>query len=44
MGQGSVVVVDARKAKISTSKPGSLQSGSRLSLHIFKAGQTFQFK
>ena len=44
MGQGSVVVVDARKAQISNSKPGSLQSGSRLSLHIFKAGQTFQFK
>ena len=44
MGQGSVVVVDARKAKLTNGKHGDLQSGSRLSLHIFKAGQTFQFK
>jgi len=44
MGQGSVVVVDARKAKLTNGKPGDLQSGSRLSLHIFKAGQTFHFK
>ena len=43
-GKGSVIVIDARKAKISNSKPGDLQSGSRLSLHILKAGQAFQFK
>jgi len=44
MGKGSVVVIDARKAKISNGKSGKLQSGSNLSLNILKAGQTFQFK
>ncbi len=43
-GKGSVIVIDARQAKISNSKPGDLQSGSRLSLHVLKAGQAFQFK
>ena len=43
-GKGSVIVIDARQAKISNSKSGELQSGSRLSLHILKAGQAFQFK
>ena len=43
-GNGSVIVIDARQAKISNSKPGDLQSGSRLSLHILKAGEAFQFK
>ena len=44
MGKGSVVVMDARKAKISDGKVGKLQSGVHLSLNILKAGQTFQFK
>ncbi len=44
MGKGSVVVMDARKAKISDGKSGKLQSGAHLSLNILKAGQTFQFK
>ena len=44
MGKGSVVVMDARKAKISDGKAGKLQSGVHLSLNILKAGQTFQFK
>ena len=43
-GNGSVIVIDARQAKISNSKPGDLQSGSRLSLHILKAGEAFQLK
>ena len=43
-GKGSMIVIDARQAKISNSKPGDLQSGSRLSLHILKAGEAFQFK
>ena len=44
MGKGSVVVMDALKAKISDGKAGKLQSGVHLSLNILKAGQTFQFK
>ena len=44
MGKGSVVVIDARKATIPKGKPGSLQSGSAIGLHVFKAGQTFRFK
>jgi cyanophycinase len=44
MGKGSVVVMDARKAKIPGGKSGKLQSGVHLSLNILKAGQTFQFK
>jgi cyanophycinase len=44
MGKGSVVVMDARKAKISNGKSGKLQNGEHLSLNILKAGQTFQFK
>ena len=44
MGQGSVVVIDSREAKISETKPDKLQSGAHLRLHIFKAGQTFRFK
>jgi cyanophycinase len=44
MGKGSVVVMDARKAKLPGGKSGKLQSGVHLSLNILKAGQTFQFK
>ena len=44
MGKGSVVVIDARKARIPKGKPGSLQSGLGVALHVFKAGQTFRFK
>ncbi len=44
MGKGSVVVIDARKATILKNKPGSLQSGLGVALHVFKAGQTFRFK
>ena len=44
MGKGSVVVIDARKATIPKAKPGSLQSGLGVALHVFKAGQTFRFK
>ncbi len=44
MGKGSVVVIDARKATIPKDKPGSLQSGLGVALHVFKAGQIFQFK
>ena len=43
-GKGSVVVIDARKARISKGKLGSLQSGIGIGLYVFKAGQTFQFK
>ena len=44
MGKGSVVVIDARKARIPKGKPGKLQSGFGVGLHVFKAGQTFRFK
>ena len=43
-GKGSVTIIDARKARISKGKPGSLQSGLGIGLHVFKAGQTFRFK
>ncbi len=43
-GKGSVVVIDARKSRISKGKPGGLQSGIGIGLYVFKAGQTFQFK
>ena len=43
-GKGSVVVIDARKARIPKGKSGSMQSGFGVALHVFKAGQSFQFK
>ena len=44
MGEGSVTVIDARKATIPNGKSGSRQSGLGVALHVFKAGQTFRFK
>lgn len=44
LGKGSVVVIDARQAKTPRGDAGSLQSGADVSLHVLKAGQSFQFK
>lgn len=44
MGKGSVVVIDARQAKTSNGRTGSLQSGSNLDLQVLKSGQRFEFK
>ena len=43
-GKGSVIVIDARKARISIGKAGDLQSGIGIGLCVFKAGQNFRFK
>ena len=44
LGEGSVVVIDARKARTSKGNPDSLQSGVGIVLHVLKAGQSFRFE
>ena len=43
-GKGSVIVIDARKVRISIGKAGDLQSGIGIGLCVFKTGQNFRFK
>lgn len=43
-GTGSVVVIDARKAKVTASKPGSNQSAQGILIHVLKAGSRFRFQ
>jgi len=44
LGDASVVVIDARKARTSRGRLDSLQSGTGLLLHVLKAGQSFRFQ
>jgi len=44
IGKSSVVIVDARKATIDKSAPGTPATGRDLKLSVLKAGQTYKFK
>ena len=44
LGKGSVVVIDARRAKLEPAKKGALQSGSGIDISLYRAGQSFRFK
>ena len=41
LGAGSVVVFDARKAKVERKDAGALQSSSDLRVHVLRAKQEF---
>lgn len=41
IGEGQVVFYDARKAKVKTAKPGELQAGRDLRLHVLETGESW---
>ena len=44
MGKSSVVVIDARDAKVDKVKAGELATGRGLKLTVLRAGQTYSLK
>jgi hypothetical protein len=44
VGKSSVVVIDARGAKIEKAVPGALATGRDLKLSVLKAGQSYKLK
>ena len=44
LGEGSVVVIDARQATIPASPPGTLQVASDIRLQILKSGERFEWQ
>jgi cyanophycinase len=44
VGMSSVVVVDARDAKVETAAAGALATGRGLKLAVLRAGQTYSLK
>ena len=44
IGKSSVVVIDARDAKVDKTPPGGLHSGRGMKLTVLRAGQKYSFK
>jgi cyanophycinase len=43
VGEGNVVVLDARKAQVTSSRPGDASSATGVSMQILSAGMTYDF-